>query len=235
MELENLFKWTGEVKVVGADGEPVMYRNKPLVLYQRVVGDSEIAEARHHALQRSKRLRKDLREDDSLMRDSVIPEYDDLKDDDLKSAIVLSESMILRQKAINTVAEPVEPVLLSDASLEEQEEHDTAISEANAKWEAEVNKRTKELMDARLKELQDMDRDALIDLFLSTTINAVCRSQMLRTFNEWCTYLGTYKDRAFTKRAFKNFESFNNASTILKNQLVSSYLTLEISGDTLKN
>ena len=101
--------------------------------------------------------------------------------------------------------------------------------------EEAIQKKSKELADKRLEELEDIPRKKLVDIFLATVIDSLCRSEMLREFNSWCAYFGTYKDKRMKTLAFSNYAAFSNASPYLKSQILDRYIELELGGEDLKN
>jgi len=234
--LETLFRWKGELRIKDSSGEPVIVDNKPLVLYQRVVGDADINEVRKQALKASAKLRKELRDASSDAHLALIPDYEELDDDTLRNMVVLADAVNLRTTALETTNRPPEPLEPdSDASLEEQEKYEAALREHATALEKAVKDKTQELMDERRAELEKLDRESLVDIFIKTVIDSLCRAEMMQTFNSWCAYLGTYKDKKMKKRAFDSYAAFDNAAAELKQQIISGYLSLEMSGEDLKN
>lgn len=234
MNLENLFKWSNSFVVRDKQGNEVEIDGEPLTLYQRVVGDAELAEARKNALYASRTLRKALRDEASTEHATLLPEYEDMTNDELKNAIILTEGTTLRRRAEEMADLPKYPVKPKGDSLEEEEEYQVAVDEYEDKKREEINKQLQKLLDKKKAELKGLHTDTLQEMFIEAVIKTIARSRMLEVFNQWCAYLGTYKDKAMTKRAFKSFEAFDNAATELKEQILEHYIDLEFSGGNLK-
>jgi len=236
MNLDKLFLWTKEYTITGRDGNPTLVNGKEIKVYQRIVGDSELIRARKKALSASRDLRRKLKDRDSEEHKSMIPDYEPLENAGLIEAIALSEVHSLRAEAAKTanyVQKPVAPH--SEADLEAFEEYDEALEKYEKEKEEATRKRLTELTQKRTKELENLSREELEDLYVREVASAIAQLEMLKVFNEWCTYMATYLDKKFTQPAFDSFEDFSGASSLLKDQLTASYIDLEVSGDDLKN
>jgi len=236
MNLNDLFKWTGELTITGRDGEPVMVRTKPLVLYQRVVGDSDLGLARKMALKASRGLRKELNDESTNSYAAMVPDHADIEDGVLVNMVILASSPEIRSQAIKEADRPREPMEPEgDASLEVQEEYESDLDEFKALTNKAIDKKVAEIVQAKSEELSKLPRENLVKMFLESTVRSICQAEMLRTFNSWCAYLGTFKDRKYSTRAFASYDEFDNSATELKSQVLSGYLMLEIAGEDLKN
>jgi len=234
--LDSLFKWHKELTIKDRSGNSVEINGKPVVVYQRVVGDFEISEARKQALSASRLLRQKLRDPDTPEHNALFPDFNEMDNETIINGIILAEAFSIRNEAEKTYKKPRKPVQPgSDADLEEQENYEVALEKYDDKVEKAIVERTKELIEQKKEELSSKSRQELIDIFTGALINSLCQTEMVRTFNEWCTYLGTYKNKTMTQRAFPSFAAFANSATQLKGQLIDSYLALEIGGKELKN
>ena len=234
--LDTLFKWQGELEIKDGKGEVVLVNDKPLIVYQRVVGDAELIRARKQALKASGSLRRELRDKTSDSHIAMIPDYEALDDETLSRMILLSEALDIRTQAISLAEKPKEPKELdSDATLEQQEEYEAALEAHSKAIEKAVQEKSKQLADKRIEELEEVQREKLVKIFMTTVVDSLCRSEMLRVFNSWCAYLGTYKSKRMKTLAFSNYAAFDNASPELKNQILDSYIGLELGGEDLKN
>lgn len=236
MNLENLFRWTGELEIKDRYGKPVEVRSKPLVLYQRLIGDADITIARKSALKASRSLRRSLRDQESDTHAALVPDHEDMEINVLQNAIILADALDFRQRAQTEVEKPRKPTDLPDEpTLEERENYLTALEEYDKEVERLVGERFRLFVDTRQEELEKLDRESLVDLFLISIVDSLCRAEMLRIFNSWCAYLGTYSDKAMAKRAFKSYPGFDNAASELKEAIITNYMMLEIGGEDLKN
>jgi len=236
MDLTKLFKWTSEITIVDGKGEPVMSGKTPLVLYLQVIGDADLSHARKQALKASKILRRELRDKESDNHAAMLPDYENLEEKALYNMIILAESLELRRAAMETAKRPKEPKKpKSDANLEQQEKYETALEDFDTKVTELINERTTELVEIRKNELKGRSKEELVTIFVESTIGSLCQAEMLRTFNSWCAYLGTFLDKKRTKRGFNSFKDYENAAPELKSQIVSGYFQLEMGGEDLKN
>lgn len=234
MKLENLFKWQSSFEVKDENGKVVMDGDKPLTLYQRVVGDAELSEARKNALYASRKLRKELKNEASRDHAILLPDYEDMNKQELQNAIILTDSTQLRRRAEEQADLPKYPTKPKDDSLEAQEEYQVAIDEYDDKRKEAIDKEVENLIKQRQESLKELTKDELQDLFIESVIRTMARSRMLEEFNKWCAYFGTYEDKAMNRRAFKSFETFDNAAPELKRQILDNYIDLEFSGGELK-
>lgn len=236
MDLDSLFKWKKELIIKDSKGEPVRLGKKPLKLYQRIVGDADLVKARSKALLASRRLRGNLKDETSEEYAALIPDYEGQANETLSNMIVFAEGIDLRRRAVEQAEKPREPKKpKEDASLEDMENYEAATSEYQEQYDKAINKQMDKLIKERLTELSKLTREEIVNIFLVSIIESICRTEMLRVFNCWCTYLGTYADKEMTVRAFSSYEDFDNAATELRNQMLSGYLELEMTGETLKN
>lgn len=227
VNIKKLFYWHKPVEIFD-DADEVI-----LKVYMRVVGDSELQQARAAALRESAKFRKLLKNDEDT-RLSYIPEYEDYTTEDLISAILaLLTPEVTRDAVLNvTVPMPKEPK--SDADLEEQEEYRKKVDE----WPL---LRKKAIDDCVLNKLTEYEkiykeyaRDKLEEEHERLLISELCKNKMINTFRDYCIYFGVYSDENFTSRYFNNFEEFINLPTSYKEQFINAYETLDIDTEELK-
>ena len=128
MDLNQLFKWKGELVIKDKNGEPVVVGKRTLILYQRVLGDADLTTVRKKALKASRKLRRELLDSDSDAHLAMIPEYETMDDNILRNAVILSEALEIRRVAMDTAQKPKEPKeLVVGASLEEQEDYEEYV------------------------------------------------------------------------------------------------------------
>ena len=235
MDLQQLFRWTRELEVLDGNSEVVVLNGKPLVLYQRVIGDADLGIARKNGLKASKTLRAALRDKETDEHIAMLPAYGDAPNHILRNMALYAEALDLRRRAMDIAEQPRKPVKLhSEATLEEQENYEAAMDKYYVDKEELVTEKMKELTTAREAELQTLSKEALIEQFLNSAINSICQRQMLDVFNSWCAYLGTYRGKRMKARAFDNYKSFDNSAPELKSQIIAGYLSLEITGESIK-
>lgn len=235
MNLNDLFNWKSELHLKAANGEALTKDGEEVVLYQRVVGDADLETARKNALRASRKLRKSLKDKDSLEHNSILPEYEDMTKEELSNAIIMSSIVELRSEATSTADLPKEPKEPGEsAELEEREEYQNALDEYAKSKQKAIEDRTSELIEDKKKSLMYKNKAELRKLFLESAINSLARTKMIDTFNHWCAYLGTYIDPEMQERAFSSYAEYANTYKEIKEQVVSSYLDLELSTSNLK-
>ena len=235
--LENLFRWSHKLVINNKAGEPAESKaGKGYVVYQRIIGDNELSIARKMALKASRELRRNLRDVDSPEHAALVPTYEDLNDKELKNAILLASAQKLRQEAIRTAGLPKRPKEIGvDATLEQQEEYEVAVETFETEILELRSKKMTEIADRELKALEGRERDELVMNFVDSMIEGLCSREMLETFNAWCTFYGTYSTKTFKTREFSSFANFSSCVPLVKDQLLSGYIRLDMSGDELKN
>ena len=236
MNLDNLFKWSGEVHIVNQRGEPVLDGGKPLVLYQRVVGDADLSEARTHALMCSRVLRKALRDIGSQEYNALIPDTSTLDRETKVDNILNLRFLVYRDEAIRNLIPPRKPVEPEVGSpLEMYEEYSAAEKEYSNKVDAEVRKSITEIVARERQKLSERSEQEIDKDFEAEVVDALCRAEMVNEFNRYSAYLGTFNDKKFKARAFASYEEFSNASSALIKQILEAYLSIEVDSETLKN
>jgi len=233
--LEGLFKWHHELNLVDSLGDNVKKQDgTDWVVYQRVIGDSEINLARETALRASAIQRRKLQEPSNLDRMLIIPDYHNMDKGNIIALIILHELPDLRAAAQKEVLLPFPDASDSSATLKQQEETQTAIDTYFEKRDRLILEKINELVQARQEELQKNPKKRLQVIHADAAMNGSCREIFLVTLNEMLTYLGTWLDSEFKHRAFQSYNSFRNASTHLKQQLIEGYAVLELGGNKLK-
>ena len=233
--LEGLFRWSHSFTIKDSLEEDFLNtEGEPVTVYQRIVGDAEVDLARQTALRSSALKRRQLIDPDSLDRLTLIPDYSLLAKDDLIGLILLNELAELRTQASRELTFSFPELPPSNSSLEEQEEYQTAVDTFFDRREKALQEKITELVDVRRRELGKLRKNRLHKIHEDSTINVICREEMLATFNEMIAYLGTYSDSDFTKKSFSTYYSFKNSASNLKRQLIEKYAELEISGNDLK-
>ena len=232
--LEGLLKWSHKFTPNDSSGEPITHNGKPIVLYQRVIGDADLDTARQTAWRAAALKRRQLKDETSLDRVMIVPDYTLLDKETLIALITLNELPELRQQASRDLIFGFPEALDESSTLEEQEEYQEATDTFFDRRQEKLAEKVNQLIEVRKKELKQMTKNKLKVLHEATAIDYACREVFLLTFNEMVTYLGTYSDAKFKKRAFPTFYSFRNVVTDIKQQLVEKYAELEISGGKLK-
>ncbi|GAG01813.1 unnamed protein product, partial [marine sediment metagenome] len=140
----------------------------------------------------------------------------------------------MRDEARRDLRFPYPAELKSDATLEQQEEHQRLEDTFFDRRNEAIKEDTQKLIEQRQVELTSFNRDRIEQIYEDVVINNAAKEAMMTTFNEMMTYLATYNDPKLKKRSFTSYSTFRNANTEVKRQLIEGYLRLEVGGDNLK-
>ena len=228
VDINKLFYWNDKFNIIDSKG------NVKLSYYARIIGDAELNRSRVFALRSSAELRKSLKEFGSEVRMAYLPDFSDLDIEKIIDLLTIFYMKDFTRDALKEVSIkfPKEPH--SDATLESQEKYQEEVDNfeenKNKKYKEYVNKR----IEALKKELLTKSKEDLIKLYEEFSINELCETKMLSSFQEMNAFFGTYKDKNLKERLFETFEQFDNLPTDIKQQFIGNYSTLELSMDELK-
>lgn len=229
-DLEDLFKWNTSVDIKDKDGKVL------LTLYLRLVGDVDYSQAQRYALLSSRKLRKELKNKDSIEYQSTFLDLNEKSKEDLIIGTLIAEVPNFRDAVLLEIgSDDIEDAVKGTKSLEEREEQQEAEEQAPLERVEKVRAKMEEKSEERRAELNKMSIDDLKKVFVDSTINFKCLEEFTNVFRDYCVFAGTYKDSKFKELAFSDFDSFRNISSTLKKQITDAYFKLEISGEQLKN
>lgn len=228
-KIAKLFRWYKKVEIKAGD--------KVLdTVYIRLVGDADFQEAKNISLRRSKQLRVLLR---NKSTDEYLASFSDLEfltKDELIMGTVFGEIPDYRDEGLLTLPDKEPPELPDNPNLEQQEEYETKLEELKAERAKAltdfIEKRSEERK-AEIGEIEDIEK--LREMYVQSVINMKCSEEFTRAFREYQVFKGTYADKNFKTLSFDDFEEFDGCAPQLKAQLMTAYITLELTGDELKN
>ena len=230
-DLAHLFRWNSKVEIKDREN------NVLDTLYVRLVGDVDYNQAQQYALVSSRKLRKKLKDTNSVEHQAIFLDVDDRKKEDIIFGILMAEVSNFRDLAVADLGTeifevkiPKEAETLEDRE-QQQEAEENLVKEKSDKLRIKMEEKSEE----RKVELEKLSIKELREIFLESSINAKCLDEFSIIFREYCIFSGTYKDSTFKQKAFDDFEDFRNISPNLKRQLIDAYLQLELSGEQLKN
>lgn len=221
-KIEELFRWNGTVEIKDTEGNVVE------TLYQRVVGDADIQRARLEALKASKLMRKALKDPNSDEATIHLPLEDDFTKEELITLILFNKYYLFQNQAEKRVEEKKVKEPKSDATLEDQENYIENIENAKKEYQEKVNNSVKQQSELLEEELKEKSTEELFKLWIKENIEIVCRSEMIRVFDEYATFYGTFSDENFKIRRFESIEDFKDLAPRIKNQLMTNYKNLEL-------
>jgi len=228
-KIANLFRWHKKVEI--KDGSKVLD-----TVYIRLVGDAEFQEAKNMSLRRSKKLRISLRDSNTDEYQASFSDLHSLTKDELIMGITFGEIPDYRDEGLLTLPEKEMPELPDNPTLEQQEEYETNLEELRAARAKALTEFIEKKADDRKVEIGKTDDiDELREMYVHSVINMKCSEEFTRAFREYQIFSGTYADNKFKTLSFDSFEEFDGCAPQLKNQLMTAYISLEMSGEDLKN
>jgi len=228
VDISRLFLWNQKFEITDKNGEIKS------VVYIRLVGDAELNQARIKAIRASRELREKLRTKNSDERMAFIPDADYATKEELVGLILLIKTRELTQQAIKEVNIPFPKEPSSDASLEKQEKYQKEVDGYEDKRAIAINKLVLQKIEKERLLLEGMGEESLLKEYERLIISTLCEDEMIKTFNDWCVYFGTFKDESLKIRYFQNIEQLQNLPSEIKSQFVDKYSSIELSIDTLK-
>jgi hypothetical protein len=223
-----LFSWGKSFELVDQDDMPLME------VHMRLVGDADLNRARIYALRTSAEKRKSLADKNSDDHIAFIQEEGALERERLLGMCVLFSSKDISQRALREIKIPFPKEPRSDAKQEDFEKYQEKVDKYPEVREAAIREFVKKeltLLEEKFKGYSDHD---LYLTYVELVTNTLCEEVMLSAFTEKCAYFGTYKDKEFKTRLFKDFEDFQNQDGYLKEQFIIAYEALEIPTGELK-
>jgi hypothetical protein len=205
-----------------------------LEVFVRLVGDAELNKARVFALRKSSELRRDLKNESSDVRLAFISESEGLTRGQLQQLVLTLSIRDVTQDALRQVRLPYPKEPDSEASLEAQEKHQELVDNYPKEKEIKLREFITNSM-TKIKETLDSTSDEeLYNIYERAIIGELCEQEMLRSFGDMCAFFGCYKDKNFSERYFADVEEFQNLSSVIKEQFLSAYKSLELSSEDLK-
>jgi hypothetical protein len=231
VDISQLWRWSKKVVLDDTLGK------KKVEIHIRIVGDVDLNRAKVYGYRQANKLRKSLKEQDSESRVSFIAELEEFEDKDLIiKTIVLLESPELYREAVadvqTEVLEPVEPK--STAPQEKWEDYQNKVDSFEDSFRQAIEDKLEELQEKEEKNLSGLTEKELHELYQRLVTNRLCEEEFQNSFYDMCVFYGTYLDKEFTKKAFNDFDSYDNSHPTLKNTLRMEYRDLEVGFDLLK-
>ncbi|MFH1290663.1 MAG: hypothetical protein ABIH92_04615 [Nanoarchaeota archaeon] len=227
-DLAALLRWSKKLEIKDQSGNAVE------TVYVRLVGDLDYQEAQQYALIASRKLRKKLRDKTTINYNSLFLDLEEKSKEDLTFGILMAEMGSFRDLAVEDLGDDVLKLPEYDSSLEEREEHQQKQEEVAQEKIDLLKAKMDEKYEERKKELNNKSTEELQQIYVASTINVKCLEVFSTTFRDYCCFSGTYIDK-FTKKAFNSFEEYQNVVPMVKRQILDTYLSLEMSGEQLKN
>jgi len=219
--LKKLFQWKTEVEVNGVQ------------FYLRVVGDQVIDEARKRALLASRRLRRDLRNEDSDSYLMYLDIVEEMSEEELRNAIVVMEAREVMREYMQQNPRPPLPELPDYPSQEQQEEYEAAKDEREDAYIEEMKSYVDKWREDLESKLKKAKREQLEARWKKNATDKVCEDEFTSIFEDYIVSQGTYVDEGFQERAF-SFEDYRALPSEIKGQLREAYNNITLNSDEIK-
>jgi len=229
VDITKLFRYKTEVEVkdemTGDSGK----------FYLRIIGDADLNRARVFGLRKAAQLRKELKDPESEIREAYITEFTDVVSNELLiESILIMRTGEMQREIVNMTDVPEPKVPKSTAPQEKQEAFQLEVDSYEERYRKEYGKNAKKIEKRERKAFEGIDATELYALYEGTVIDRMCTEEMTTRYYEMCVFTGTYGDPDYKKRAFADFEEFDNASSHLKDRLMEQYRHLELGMSELK-
>lgn len=229
VDISQLFRWSREVLL----RDPAQNLDK--TVYLRLIGDADLNRARSYALRKAAEIRKDLNTEGTDARIAFMNEIKDFKDKDtLIAMIVLLSLPDLNSQALEyvEVPEPAEP--RSDASQEDRENFQIKVDTYPERFAKAVEDKVNKLIEERKEELNNSSKKELYETYKALLIDRICSEEMTDRFYDKCIFFATYLGPDLKKRAFTDFDDFEDIAPVIKDILKDAYRNLELGVSELK-
>lgn len=228
VDISELFKWKGEAEIKDNKGNVVA------TVYIKLVGDRDYEVARRNALKESSQVRRNIRDGNSPEYESIIQTMNDLNKEAVISTVIGSNLADIRHEAEKAlvIKEPTKP---KDDSLEEVERYETEKDNFPIKYDESIRKELDKIMDKERTRLGNLPLEELEKEFIRAVANKLCEQNFVKAFYDNLIYMSTYQDSDFSKRAFKNYDTYLSSTKEVKEQLLAAYSKVELNQQELKN
>lgn len=229
IDLSKLFNWGGSFDLYDVNNKLLMK------VYIRLVSDEHLNRARVYGLRKSAELRKKLKTEGSDEKLAYIPDIEFVEKENVVEQLILFKIKDYTTQAFNELKFNVPKEPDSQAELEEMEKHQKEIDEFPEKRQDQIRNYITNLVDRDREKYYSLDLKTIFNEYEKYLIDQLCESEMVLKFREMCVYYGTYSDKEFKNKLFKDFSTFMSINSEIKDQLIDAYMSLEIGGENLKN
>ena len=226
IDISQLFKWGQSMDLATPQGN--------LVIWVKILGDSDINRARIYALRKSAEMRAKLLDLNSDERIALVPALDTSS-----KTKVVELLLTLRIKEISSTATddleityPKE--LSSDASLETQEKHQAVIDNFPNYVEGLTRKAVDKGVTKERKRLKKLSIESLESVYVETLVEHICETEMYQAFQDKTVFFACFQDDLYIVPMFNDFDAFLDLPTEVKTTIADFYGTLSIDIETLK-
>ncbi len=221
-------------------------KTKDITLWVRPLTDIERSLAQGAARAQSRSLRKTLSNPDTEEYQLLIKnEVEEYTREQLNQAWVasnlVSRAMQMRRKSLEDRDETYvpEPEPSEDGTVfptaEEMEAYEEAVEVAEENREKNVSEAIKNVKKQLEEEVAEMDEDGLRKAVEPRLIDSICGNVWNREYSIQSILRGTFKDKEFTKPAFKSVSDVYALKDNAKQKLAEAHMALLLDPDSIKN
>lgn len=202
--------------------------------YQRIVSDMVVEDARRFALLESRKLRRELRNENSDDYLIFIDPVHDLSDDEIRNVLVYAASRDVMQDYIRTNPRRVLDRPGDGATLEEQEEYEVQLKERDDEYVEDLRTYIDSWEEKYRAGIKDAPREALVRLYKTAQTDQVCNDRFTQEFEFYVIAHSLFIDEKMTKKAF-TFEEFRALPDEARSEFRAEYNKINIGADDIKN
>lgn len=234
--LADLLRYKDEIEIVDPRTEKVVSK-----VWIRVLGDLDLTAAYKAARIASAEKRAALRNPETDDYKDEVVGVVDLSAEEQKNLIMSSRLAAIVSEAQMAVVRPELPKLEEvavepdAASLEELEKLDQEESSVEEEYQAKIDEYINNRTEVLSAELDLLSPEVLLEEARKEVSNILPFALFMTELNAHKVLLGTYTDKACTRRAFATLEEFKQLPKPVQDHLVNEMNRLEISGPQIKN
>lgn len=219
--LQKLFTYTTQVTYKG------------VTFYLRLPNEQVIADARDRALLASNALRRELRNPDSEAYLMYLSPAEDYTQNELQAYVLLQQLLEAMRAYQQRNPKPALPKLSDYPTLEEQEAYAVAQQQRDQEYQAAMETYFEQWREERLRELEQLSREQLLQLYKKHRIDALCQEKFTDVFERYVMAAAVFLDPDFTQPAF-TFETYANVPKHIRSMLEQALTSITPTDDELK-
>jgi len=227
VDIEKLFHWGDVFTIILPDG-------KSFDVYMRVVSDEELNRSRVYALRKASELKEKIYKKGTDEHKAYLPNMNRMKKEEIIDTIIMYELPDLHKKATSEVDIPFPKEPDEDASTIEWVEYQEKVDQYPQLVSEEIRKNLNKIIRGRKKQLNEKHKEVLKGLLENRIIETFVTKELENKFMDSCVYYATYKDKEYRDRLFTSPEQVSKLPSKIREQFVTSYMSIDIPMEELK-
>lgn len=240
LKIVDLLKWKTSVILLDGKGMPILNDNKPVEVHLKVIGDDDLDKAHRAARLASASLRKTLQDTESdVYKDRVAPIMDADRESCIDLIMQYRTANLGSEARVNTPREELPTIeefaIEPDApSLEELENLDAALVKQDEDYEKAVEEYISTRTDIIRAELEALSLEELRTIAMDNIAGIMALAEFFTELTAQKLYYGTFVDKEYKTRAFDSVDEFIATDSVIKEQLIEAYTSIEYDGNQIK-